>query len=125
MVSPNTNQEDRVNKGDLNIPAQTQEIQAMVPVMVKTQQHVAEQAPFPRNDNPISSNNHQIPTDLPPFDKEKLLAMQACVLQGMLQPNIASPHSMGLTKAKIPTGPVKRQVAEAWNNENPKRNYEA
>jgi len=38
-----------------------------------------------------------------------------------LQPNIASPHSMELTKAKIPTGPVKRQVAEAWNRQRNKR----
>src|SRR6185369_6809257 len=69
--------------------------------------------------------DNQVPTGLPPFDKEKLLAMQARVLQGRLQPNIASPHSMELTKAKIPTGLVKRQVAEAWNNEKRKRNYEA
>ena len=32
---------------------------------------------------------------------------------------------MELTKAKVPTGPVKRQVAEAWNNGKRKRNYEA
>jgi len=51
--------------------------------------------------------------------------MQAQVLQGRLQPNIVSPHSMEKTKAKAPTGPVKRQVAEAWNNEKRKRNYEA
>jgi len=50
--------------------------------------------------------------------------MQARVLQGRLQPNIASPHSMELTKAKIPTGPVKRQVAEAWNHQSNKRSRE-
>jgi len=32
---------------------------------------------------------------------------------------------MEMTKAEVPTGPVKRQVAEAWNNEKHKRNYEA
>jgi hypothetical protein len=32
---------------------------------------------------------------------------------------------MEMTKAEVPTGPVKRQVAEAWNNEKRKRNYEA
>jgi len=85
---------------------------------------ITEQASFPRSHNPVSSDN-QFPTGLPPFDKEKLLAMQARVLQGRLQPNIASPHSMELTKAKIPTGLVKRQVAKAWNNEKRKRNYEA
>ena len=120
MVSPN-----RKEKEDLNVPAQTQGLQAMVLIMVNTRQHVAEQASFLRDDNPVSSTNHQIPANLPSFDKEKLLAMQARVLQGSLQPNIASPHSMELTKAKISTGPVKRQVAEAWNNEKRKRNYEA
>ena len=30
-----------------------------------------------------------------------------------------------MTKAEVSTGPVKRQVAEAWNNEKRKRNYEA
>src|SRR6185312_15720308 len=118
MVSPS-----RKEKEDLNIPAQTQGVQAMVPTRVNIQQHVTEQASFPRSHNPVSSDN-QVPTGLPPFDKEKLLAMQARVLQGRLQPNIASPHIMELTKAKIPTGPVKRQVAEAWNNEKRKRNYE-
>src|SRR6185312_11004391 len=115
MVSPS-----RKEKEDLNIPAQTQGVQAMVPTRVNIQQHVTEQASFPRSHNPVSSDN-QVPTGLPPFDKEKLLAMQARVLQGRLQPNIASPHSMELTKAKIPTGPVKRQVAEAWNHQRNKR----
>ena len=95
----------------------------MAPIMIKTQPHVAEQATCPRNDNPVSSENHQVSTTLPPFDKEKLLAMQARVLQGRLQPNISSPHSLELTRAKVPTGPVKRQVAEAWNNGKRKRNY--
>ena len=107
MMSLNRNREDRANKGDLKISAQTQGIQAMVPIRINIQQHVTEQASFPRSHNPVSSDN-QVPTSLPAFDKEKLLAMQARVLQGRLQPNIASPHSMELTKAKIPTGPVKR-----------------
>jgi len=29
-----------------------------------------------------------------------------------------------MTKAEFTTGPVKRQVAEAWNNEKHKMNYE-
>jgi hypothetical protein len=57
----------------------------------QTQPHVAEQASFPQNDNPVSSENHQISTTPPPFYKEKLIAMQAQVLQGRLQPNIVSP----------------------------------
>ena len=84
MASLNRNPEDRTNKGDLNIPSQTQILQAMVPIMVKTQQHVTEQASFPRSHNPVSSDN-QAPTSLrPAFDKEKLLAMEAPVIQGML-----------------------------------------
>ena len=121
MASPNRNREDRANREDLDIPVQTQELRAMVPIMIKTQPHVAEQATCPRNDNPVSSENHQVSTTLPPFDNEKLLAMQARVLQGRLQPNIASPQSMELTKAKIPTNPVKRQVAEAWNRQRNKK----
>ena len=107
MVSPN-----RKENEDLNIPAQTQGLQAMVPIRVNIQQHVTEQASFPRSHNPISSDN-QVPTGLLAFDKEKLIAMQAHVLQRRMQSNMVSPHRMVLTKAEIPTGPVKRQVAEA------------
>ena len=74
MMSPS-----RKEKEDLNIPAQTQGLQAMVPIMVKTQQHVTEQSSFPRSHNPVSSDN-KAPTGLPAFDKEKLLAMQDHVL---------------------------------------------
>ena len=83
----------RKEKEDLNIPAQTQGVQAMVPIRVNIQQHVTEQASFPRNDNSVSSDNHPIPTDLPAFDKEKLLAMQARVLQERLQ----SKHHLQVT----------------------------
>ena len=83
MMSLNRNREDRANKGDLKISAQTQGIQAMVPIRINIQQHVTEQASFPRSHNPVSSAN-QVPTSLPAFDKEKLLAMQARVLQGRL-----------------------------------------
>jgi len=111
MVSPNRNREDRANN-----PTQTQGLQAMVPIMVKTQQRVAEEASFSRNHNPISSHDHQIPTDLPLFDKEKILTMQARVLQERLQSKTLSSDNMEMTRAEVPTGPVKRQVAEAWNN---------
>jgi len=81
MVSPNRNREDRANKGDLNILAQTQGLQGMVPTMVDTQEHVIEQALFPENHNHITSDNRQISTTLPPMDEEKLITMQAQVLQ--------------------------------------------
>ena len=47
------------------------------------------------------------------MDEEKLITMQDQVLQRRIQSNMVSPHRMVLTKAEIPTGPVKRQVAEA------------
>jgi len=119
MVSPS-----RKEKEDLNIPAQTQGVQAMVPTRVNIRQHVTEQASFSRSHNPVSSDN-QVPTGLPAFDKEKLLAMQVRVLQGRLQSTTTSSNNMEMTKTEVPTGPVKRQVAEAWNNEKRKRNYEA
>ena len=116
-MSPHRNYEDRVNKEDLNIPAQTQKLQAVTPIMVDTRQHITEQASFSRDHNHNNSDNHQIPTSLPPFDKEKLLAMQARIIQERMQPNTVTPHSVKLTK-----GPVKRQVAEAWNHQKNKRN---
>ena len=119
MVSPT-----RKENEDLNIPAQTQGLQAMVPIRVNIQQHVTKQASFSRSHKPVSSDN-QVPTGLPAFDKEKLLAMQARVLQGRLQSKTPTSGNMEMTKAEAPTGPVKRQVAEAWNNEKRKRDYEA
>ena len=85
----------------------------MVPSMVDTQEHVTEQALFSKNHNHITSDNHQISTTLPPMDEEKLITMQTQVLQRRMQSNTVSPHRMVLTKVEIPTGPVKRQVAEA------------
>ena len=51
--------------------------------------------------------------------------MQARVLRERLQSKTPTPSNMEMTKAEVPTGPVKRQVAEAWNNEKHKRKYEA
>jgi len=103
MMSPNRNYEDRVNKEDLNIPAQTQKLQAVTPILVDTRQHITEQASFSGDHNHNNSDNHQIPTSPPPFDEKKLLAMQAQVIQGMMQPSTVTPQSVKLTK-----GPVKR-----------------
>ncbi|KAK8448430.1 hypothetical protein SEVIR_7G009004v4 [Setaria viridis] len=47
--------------------------------------------------------------------------MQAQVLQGRMQTNTSSPHNMEMTKAGVPTRPMKRQVAEAWNHQRNKR----
>ena len=73
----------RKEKEDLNIPAQTQGVQAMVSIRINIQQHVTKQASFPRSHKPDNYNN-QVPTGLPAFDKEEPLAMQARVLQGRL-----------------------------------------
>ena len=123
MVSLNRNPEDRANKDDLNDPAQTQRLQVMAPIMVDTRQHVTKQASSPGNNNSVSSDNHQITTFRPSFDKGKLLAIQAQVLQGRMQSNTVSPHSMELAKVEVPTGLVKRQVAEAWNRQRNKRSH--
>ena len=96
----------------------------MVSIRVNIQQHVTKQASFPRSHN-LDNCNNQVPTGLPAFDKEELLAMQARVLQGRLQSKTPTSGDMEMTKAEFPTGPVKKQVAEAWNNEKRKRNYEA
>ena len=123
MASLNRNLEDRANEGDLNVPAQTQRLQAMAPIMANIQQHIPEQALFPKNRNTTIDDNNSASSALlpPPFDKEKLLAMQAQVLQRRMQSNTASPHSMNLSNTEIPIGPVKRQVAEAWNRQKNKR----
>ena len=113
VASLNRNQEDRANREDLNIPVQTQGVQAMVPIRVNIQQHVTEQASSPGNNNSVSSDNHQITTFRPSFDKEKLLAIQAQVLQGRLQSKAPTSVNMEMTRAEVPTRPVKRQVAEA------------
>jgi hypothetical protein len=51
--------------------------------------------------------------------------MQDRVLQERLQSKTPSSSNMKMTKAEVSTWSVKRQVAEAWNNEKHKRNYEA
>jgi hypothetical protein len=56
----------------------------------------------------------------PPFDKEKLSAMQTQVLQRRMQPSTTY-FSNEMAKDRIPIGPVKRQVAEAWNNQERRR----
>jgi len=74
MASLNRNPEDRANKGDLNIPAQTQILQALAPIMVNTQQHITEQASLSQGRNTSTDDNHSVSSALlpPPFDKEKL-----------------------------------------------------
>jgi hypothetical protein len=84
--------------------AQTQSLQAMAQTMVNIHQHITEQASFPRNHNTVTSDNHPVLSALlpPAFDKEKLLAMQAQVLQGRMQSNTSSPYNMEMTRQKLP-----------------------
>jgi hypothetical protein len=51
----------------------------LVPDPVKIHQSIIEQASLPKDNNPITNDNHQNMTP-PPFDKEKLSAMQIQVL---------------------------------------------
>jgi hypothetical protein len=51
--------------------------------------------------------------------------MQAQVLQGQRQTNTSSPHNTEITKTGVSAGPVKKQVAEAWNHQNNKRSHGA
>jgi N-acetyl-anhydromuramyl-L-alanine amidase AmpD len=101
MESSNTNHEDKDNEGNINIPlatssweckmleyiaAQTQALQAMAQTMVKIHQSITEQVSLPKDHNTVTNDNHKNMTP-PPFDKEKLPAMQTQVLQGRMQPS--------------------------------------
>jgi hypothetical protein len=60
----------------------------------------------------------------PPFDREKLSAIQTQVLQGKMQPSTTNFRNE-MTKDRIPIRPVKRQVAEVWDNERKKKRHVA
>jgi hypothetical protein len=138
MESSNTNHEDKYNEGNMNFPlvtsaledkmleynaAQTQVLQAMAQTKVQILQSITEQDPLPKAHNTVTNDNHQNMTP-PPFDKEELPDMQTQVLQGRMQPSTTYFRNE-MAKDKVPTGPVKRQVAEAWNNQRKKKKHEA
>jgi hypothetical protein len=123
MESSNVKHEDKDNKGNINIRLATSSLehkmeyiaaqtQAMAQTMVKIHQSITEQASLPKVHNTVTDDNHQnmIP---PPLDKEKLSARQTQVLQGRMQPSTTY-FSNEMAKDRVPIGPVKRQVAEAW-----------
>jgi hypothetical protein len=98
MESSNTNNEDKDNERNINIPlatsslerkmseyitTQTQVLQATAQTMVKIHQFITEQASLPKAHNTVTNDNHQNMTP-PPFEKEKLPAMQTQVLQGRM-----------------------------------------
>jgi len=61
----------------------------------------------------IKSQEDQAMLSLTAFDKEKLLAMQQQVLEGMTQHG-SFPQCLPQGQTNMPKGLVKRQVAEAW-----------
>jgi hypothetical protein len=136
MESSNTNHKDKYNEGKINIPlatsalelkmleyitAQTQVLQVMAQTMVKIHQSITEQVSLLENHNIVTNDNHQNLTT-PPFDKEKLSAMQTQVLQGRMQPSTTYFRNE-IAKDRVPIGPVKRQVAEVWNNQRKKKRH--
>jgi hypothetical protein len=140
MASPNGNHEDKDNKGNIDIPSttsaierkmleymatQTQTPQVMTQTMVNIHQDIVEQASNPKNPNLVLGDNHQNLSIPPSLDKEKPSVMQAQVLQRQKQTNTSSPHNTEITKARVPAGPVKKQVLEAWNYQNNKRSHGA
>jgi hypothetical protein len=132
MASPSGNHEDKDNEGNIDIPSttsaferkmleymatQTQTLQAMTQIMVNIHQYIIEQASNPKNSNLVLGDNRQNPFVPPSLDKEKLLVMQAQVLQGQKQTNTSPSHNTKITKAGVPAGPIKKQVIEAWNHQ--------
>jgi hypothetical protein len=89
----------------------------MTQIMVNIHQYIIEQASNPKNSNLVLGDNRQNPFVPPSLDKEKLLVMQAQVLQGQKQTNTSPSHNTKITKAGVPAGPIKKQVIEAWNHQ--------
>jgi hypothetical protein len=90
MESSNINHEDKDNERNINIPlttsslerkmleyitAQTQVLQVMAQTMVKIHQSITEQDSLHKAHNIVTNDNYQNMTP-PPFDKEKISAMQ-------------------------------------------------
>ena len=67
------------------------------------------------NEKSTDIRSQEDPAMLPmiAFDKENLSAMQMQVLEGMTQPEI-SQHCSSQGQSNMLKGPVKRQVAKAW-----------
>jgi hypothetical protein len=51
--------------------------------------------------------------------------MQAQVLQRQKQTNTSPLHNIEITKARVPAGPVKKQVVEEWNHQCNERSHGA
>jgi hypothetical protein len=106
-----------------HIAAQTQVLQVMAQTMVKIHQSITKQAPLLKDHDTVTDDNHQNMTP-PLFDKEKPSAMQTQVLQRRMQPSTTYFRNE-MANDRVSIGPVKRQVAEAWNNQGKKKKNEA
>jgi hypothetical protein len=95
----------------------------MAQIMVKIHQSITKQASLPKAHKTVTNDSYQNMTP-PPFDKEKLPVMLTQVLQGRMQPSTTYLH-YEMAKDRVSIGPVKRQVAEAWNNQRKKKKHEA
>jgi hypothetical protein len=91
--------------------------------MVKIHQSITEQASLPKDHNTVTNDNYQTVTP-PPFDKEKLSAMQTQVSQRRMQSSTTYFRNE-MASDRVSIGSVKRQVAEAWNNQRKKKKHEA
>jgi hypothetical protein len=130
MESANTNHEDKDNEGNINISScRAQDVGVYCYTNLgfanngPNHQSIKERASLPKDHNTVTNDNHQNMTP-PRFDKEELSAMQTQVLQGRMQPSTTYLHNE-MAKDRVPIGPVKRQVAEAWNNQRKKKKHEA
>ena len=61
----------------------------------------------------IKGQEDQATLSISAFDKEKFVAMQQQVLEGMTQYG-SSPQCLPQGQTNVPKGPVKGQVAKAW-----------
>jgi hypothetical protein len=105
------------------VAAQTQFLQAMAQTMVKIHQSITKQASLPKAHNTVTNDSYQNMSP-PPFDKEKLTVMPTKVFQGRMQPSTTYFRNE-MAKDRVPIGPVKRQVAEVWNNQRKKKRHGA
>ena len=65
--------------------------------------------------NGMKGQEDQATLSLIAFDKEKLVAMQQQVLEGMTQPR-SFQQCLPQGQTNIPKGPMKRQATKAWKN---------
>lgn len=104
------------------LASQTQSSHNLTQLMENDQQVILAQAPLiNNNDLTIADTDHQVSlkSSMSLLNKEKLLSMQAQVLQH----GECSHHQAKMTKVGISTEPMKRQITKSWSNKRNKRNH--